>query len=226
MAFPQLLNNKYQETLNLTLTDATNRNLVRKGICFNQDYISVTSTCITFNTWTFFWVIELEQMACSQLSNNKYQETLNLTLNDTTNRNLVKEKAFDWDYISVTSTNITFYIETLSNSQKSWVFIFLTTNNCLSWRAVMHTKRPLLPYLLFGPKILPTNTNSNWKPVIAIISIHYQNWKKKRQFASGNYCWLEQGFSEEFKIGIRLHFKQEALKSPCTGYLHVYTYIG
>ena len=49
-------------------------------------------------------------MACSQLSNNKYQETLNLTLNDTTNRNLVKEKAFDWDYISVTSTNITFYI--------------------------------------------------------------------------------------------------------------------
>ena len=50
-------------------------------------------------------------MACSQLSNNKYQETLNLTLNDTTNRNLVKEKAFDWDYISVTSTNITFYIE-------------------------------------------------------------------------------------------------------------------
>ena len=50
-------------------------------------------------------------MACSQLSNNKYQETLNLTLNDTTDRNLVKEKAFDWDYISVTSTNITFYIE-------------------------------------------------------------------------------------------------------------------
>ena len=43
----------------------------------------------------------------------------------------------------------------------------------------MHTKRPLLPYLLFGLKILPTNTNSNWKPVIAIISIHYQNWKKK-----------------------------------------------
>ena len=59
--------------------------------------------------------------------------------------------------------------------------------------------------------------------MIAIISIHYQNWKKKRQFASGNYCWLEQGFTEEFKIG---NFKQEALRSPCTGYLHVYTYIG
>ena len=90
----------------------------------------------------------------------------------------------------------------------------------------MHTKRPLLPYLLFGLKILPTNTNSNWKPVIAILSIHYQNWKKKGQFVSGNYCWPEQGFTEEFKIGIRLHFKQEALKSPCAGYLHVYTYIG
>ena len=50
--------------------------------------------------------------------------------------------------------------------------------------------------------------------------------EKKRQFVSGNYCWLEQGFTEEFKIGIRLHFKQEALRSPCTGYLHVYTYIG
>ena len=62
--------------------------------------------------------------------------------------------------------------------------------------------------------------------MIAILSIHYQNWKKKRQFVSGNYCWLEQGFIEEFKIGIRLHFKQEALKSLCTGYLHVYTYIG
>ena len=82
----------------------------------------------------------------------------------------------------------------------------------------MHTTRPRLLSLLFGLQILLTNINSNRRPAIAILSIHYQDRNKK--ICSGK-IFFDWSKADELKFGERLHIKQKDLMSSYTGYLHI-----